>query len=228
MKKSEDQPRFDDLSPRVDASGSEAEEESTRKGKMQERELGSDAPDWKEKSSDARNKHGDSTGSRAKTIEEAQQPRATVDPRTESQFHTLSTDETDEDESNYQIVKKSIYKPQRKGFLSRLAGSPMASPKQKYALSDITGIITGEEAETVEFPSKSNEEEEVGDVDLTAEDEEGIEVAIDRSGKALHGARGGREHRLLSAEDAAMGGPSEVVIHSGEISNENCQIKVLS
>ncbi|KAF4146407.1 Formin Homology 2 Domain [Phytophthora infestans] len=216
MKKSEDQPRFDDLSPRVDASGSEAEEESTRKGKMQERELGSDAPDWKEKSSDARNKHGDSTGSRAKTIEEAQQPRATVDPRTESQFHTLSTDETDEDESNYQIVKKSIYKPQRKGFLSRLAGSPMASPKQKYALSDITGIITGEEAETVEFPSKSNEEEEVGDVDLTAEDEEGIEVAIDRSGKALHGARGGREHRLLSAEDAAMGGPSEVVIHSGE------------
>ncbi|KUF91231.1 Major Facilitator Superfamily (MFS) [Phytophthora nicotianae] len=92
----------------------------------------------------------------------------------------------------------------------------MAPSKQKYAHSDITGIITGEEAEAASLSSKPSEEKEVGSVELMLEEEGDIEVSIDRSAKTLHGARASREHRSLNAEDAAMGGPSEVVIHSGE------------
>ncbi|KAG2955390.1 hypothetical protein PC116_g1638 [Phytophthora cactorum] len=218
-----ERPKFDDMSPKTDASASEVEDEknakSPRKGKAQEREEESDASDWGDKTGDVREKRGDTTGSNAKTAEQTQESRTIADPGIEPRFHALSTDDIDDDdeEGNYQIVKKSIYKPHRKGFLSRLAGgSPVASTKQKYALSDITGIITGEETEAATFSSKAREEEEVENADLTIEEGEDIEVSIDRSTKTLIGARAGREHRNLNAEDAAMGGPSEVVIHSGE------------
>ncbi|KAG6977107.1 hypothetical protein JG688_00000700 [Phytophthora aleatoria] len=180
-----ERPKFDDLSPKTDASASEVEDEnnvkSPRKGKAQEREEESDASDWGDKTGDVREKRGDTTGSNAKTAEQTQESRTIADPGIESRFHALSTDDIDDDEEgNYQIVKKSIYKPHRKGFLSRLAGgSPVASTKQKYALSDITGIITGEEAEAATFSSKARGEEEVENADLTIEEGEDIEERID-------------------------------------------------
>nr|KAE8950353.1 hypothetical protein PF009_g101 [Phytophthora fragariae] len=138
----------------------------------------------------------------------------------EARFHAFSPtsiDDDDEDAGNYQIVKKSIYKPHRKGFLSRLTGgAPVASTKKKYALNDITGIVTGEEAEAANLSPMLDEKEMTNEVDLTIEEEEGIEVAVDRSAKTPRGARPSREQRRLSAEDAALGGPSEVVIHSGD------------
>ncbi|ETM38693.1 hypothetical protein L914_15075 [Phytophthora nicotianae] len=210
MKESEDGPRFDDLSPKADASVSEAEDESSTKysrKKTQKREEESDASDWGDTSGDERKKRGD--------IKSKEMAELGI----ESRFHALSTDDKDDedDAGNYQIVKKSIYKPQRKGLLSRLTGgSSMAPSKQKYAHSDITGIITGEEAEAASLSSKPSEEKDVGSVELMLEEEGDIEVSIDRSAKTLHGARASREHRSLNAEDAAMGGPSEVVIHSGD------------
>ncbi|KAG6974458.1 hypothetical protein JG687_00000329 [Phytophthora cactorum] len=177
-----ERPKFDDMSPKTDASASEVEDEknakSPRKGKAQEREEESDASDWGDKTGDVREKRGDTTGSNAKTAEQTQESRTIADPGIEPRFHALSTDDIDDDdeEGNYQIVKKSIYKPHRKGFLSRLAGgSPVASTKQKYALSDITGIITGEETEAATFSSKAREEEEVENADLTIEEGEDIE-----------------------------------------------------
>ncbi|ETP36591.1 hypothetical protein F442_15517 [Phytophthora nicotianae P10297] len=210
MKESEDGPRFDDLSPKADASVSEAEDESSTKysrKKTQKREEESDASDWGDTSGDERKKRGD--------IKSKEMAELGI----ESRFHALSTDDMDDedDAGNYQIVKKSIYKPQRKGLLSRLTGgSSMAPSKQKYAHSDITGIITGEEAEAASLSSQPSEEKDVGSVELMLEEEGDIEVSIDRSAKTLHGARASREHRSLNAEDAAMGGPSEVVIHSGD------------
>ncbi|OWZ07013.1 hypothetical protein PHMEG_00020652 [Phytophthora megakarya] len=129
----------------------------------------------------------------------------------ESQFHAIA-DEEDDREGNYQIVKKSIYKPQRKGFLSRLTGAP--TTKQKYVPSDISEIVTSEEAQAANLSSETNEKP-IENMDLSIEEDEDIEVAIDRSAKTPRGAQA-REQRRLNAEDAAMGGPAEVVIHSGD------------
>jgi ankyrin repeat protein len=186
-----------------------------------EREEESDASNWGEKSAAT---SSDDEASRRNTTaaetKQSQQPRVTVEPGVEARFHAFSADDNDEDDDdagNYQIVKKSIYKPHRKGFLSRLTGgAPVASTKKKYAPSDMTGILTGEEAEAENLSSKACDTDENVAVDLTIEEEEGIQVAIERSQTPRGAGAVRRDQRRLNAEDAALGGPSEVVIHSGD------------
>ncbi|KAL3660084.1 hypothetical protein V7S43_015006 [Phytophthora oleae] len=205
MKESEDEPKFDDLESRSNAAASEEEDDSdTKARRYREKTHGQEESDASALCADEK------VGSSLK-------PVAMAETGIEAQPHALpANDNGDEDdgEGNYQIVKKSIYKPHRKGFLSRLTGgAPVASTKQKYAFSDITGITSGEEDKAANLSPK---EKEADNADLTIEEEEGIQVSIDRSAKTPRGTRAGREERRLNAEDAAMGGPSEVVIHSGD------------
>ncbi|GMF45483.1 unnamed protein product [Phytophthora fragariaefolia] len=162
----------------------------------------------------------DTKTSRALSTAEAKRLQPMTEPGIDARFHALAADDLDDGAGagNYQIVKKSIYKPHRKGFLSRLTGgASVTSTKQKYAFSDITGISIGEEADAASpSPTKLEEKQVPNDIDLTIDEEEGIEVAIDRIAKTPRGARPTREQRRLNAEDAALGGPAEVVIHSGD------------
>ncbi|KAG1693673.1 hypothetical protein DVH05_023075 [Phytophthora capsici] len=204
MKESEDE-QFDDLESISSSVASEEENESDVKSrryreKTQEQEENDVQSDEKVRSS----------GNTLKPIT----ARPIVEIGIDAQFHGLPANEEDDGEGNYQIVKKSIYKPQRKGFLSRLtAGVPVASTKKKYTIREITGITSGDEEEDANLSPK---EKEVDNVDLPKEEEEGIQVSIDQSAKTQHKARAVRDERRLNAEDAAMGGPSEVVIHSGD------------
>ncbi|POM58975.1 Hypothetical protein PHPALM_36311 [Phytophthora palmivora] len=133
MKEGEDEPKFDDieLKPKT----SEVEDESDARSTQDASELTSDDED----------RRRDTTRKSVKSVEVK---------------HAIS-DEDEDGEENYQIVKKSIYKPHRKGFLSRLTGgAPVASTKQKYALSDINEIITGEDVEAAN-PLKASEEKPI-------------------------------------------------------------------
>ncbi|RLN48140.1 hypothetical protein BBJ28_00001789 [Nothophytophthora sp. Chile5] len=146
--------------------------------------------------------------------------RESTDRTLETQFHGFSPDEEvdDDGEGNYQVVKKSIYKTNRKGFLHRLAGvSGAASAKHgKYVISDITSIVTGEDDNEISQPPTPRNAKEAQNAEILINEEEGIQVAIDSSPATLGVALAVHQTRRLNAEDAAMGGPSEVVIHSGE------------
>ncbi|RLN89079.1 hypothetical protein BBJ28_00004891 [Nothophytophthora sp. Chile5] len=146
--------------------------------------------------------------------------RESTDRTLETHFHGFSPDEEvdDDGEGNYQVVKKSIYKTNRKGFLHRLAGTPGAASAKhgKYVISDITSIVTGEDDNETSQPPPPRKAKEVQNAEILINEEEGIQVAIDSSPATLGGALVVHQMRHLNAEDAAMGGPSEVVIHSGE------------
>ncbi|KAL4151429.1 hypothetical protein PRNP1_008374 [Phytophthora ramorum] len=213
MHEDEDDAKYEEKDVAAKAAPSDEEEsdvQSTRNQGSTQREEDSNAGEKSAVSSDER--AGESGGATGLSVraDDAKQRRATPELDIESKFHAFSADD-DDDEGNYQIVKKSIYKPHRKGFLSRFA--PVASTKQKY-LSEITGIVTGEEVEA----AKDCEEKSSGNVDLAIEEEEedDIQVSIDRSAHTPRRSRGSHDRRRLSAEDAALGGPSEVVIHSGD------------
>ncbi|KAL4095234.1 hypothetical protein PRIC1_008611 [Phytophthora ramorum] len=213
MHEDEDDAKYEEKDVAAKAAPSDEEEsdvQSTRNQGSTQREEDSNAGEKSAVSSDER--AGESGGATGLSVraDDAKQRRATPELDIESKFHAFSADD-DDDEGNYQIVKKSIYKPHRKGFLSRFA--PVASTKQKY-LSEITGIVTGEEVEA----AKDCEEKGSGNIDLAIEEEEedDIQVSIDRSAHTPRRSRGSHDRRRLSAEDAALGGPSEVVIHSGD------------
>ncbi|KAH7479836.1 Protein VAPYRIN [Phytophthora ramorum] len=213
MHEDEDDAKYEEKDVAAKAAPSDEEEsdvQSTRNQGSTQREEDSNAGEKSAVSSDER--AGESGGATGLSVraDDAKQRRATPELDIESNFHAFSADD-DDDEGNYQIVKKSIYKPHRKGFLSRFA--PVASTKQKY-LSEITGIVTGEEVEA----AKDCEEKGSGNIDLAIEEEEedDIQVSIDRSAHTPRRSRGSHDRRRLSAEDAALGGPSEVVIHSGD------------
>ncbi|KAG7401977.1 hypothetical protein PHYBOEH_008498 [Phytophthora boehmeriae] len=141
--------------------------------------------------------------------------------RIETKIHALSAADEDS-EGNYQLVKKSIYKASKKGFLSRLTGA--ASPAQgKYLVSEITGITTEEAtSDGLQLTKSKLSDSDIGNdtgndnAETAFEEEEGIQVSIDRSGQYARTDFTNSDRRRLNAEDAALGGPSEVIIHSGD------------
>ncbi|CEG37516.1 Ankyrin [Plasmopara halstedii] len=165
--------------------------------------------------------------------EEAPQPikvkqvQENAKSRSKNRFLELSTDFDDGELNNSQIVIKSIYKPQRTNFFTRITGGTFnASTKRKYAPSDISEIIAAEDMENTNLSEKTNGEDEIESIgpsslkdqkqhleenSVSSEEEDDISVSID--GSTLISGQAVREHRPLAAEDEII---SEVVIHSGD------------
>ncbi|KAK1944637.1 Ankyrin-2 [Phytophthora citrophthora] len=211
MKESDDE-HFDELEAKSNIAASEEEDDSDVKSRRYREKI----QEQEESDVQSEEETVKSSGSSLKP-DAAISSRSIAEIKIQDEFHALPANDIEDDgdgEGNYQIVKKSIYKPHRKGFLSRLTGgAPIASTKQKYTVSEITGITSGDEEETANLSPKTKEIEAVGPA---VEENEGIEVSIDRSAKAHHRTGAIRQERRLNAEDAAMGGPSEVIIHSGD------------